>query len=875
MMNAVMKRPLFRQSGSPMTGERSAELRAIIEDIRANEGMREIIGNQEADNVSRQLGDLMRQPFEEFQGKYVRNPMSGEIEPMSGPLTGTPKKDPTFIGETVMVIDRRPNSETFGQQITVPRNTDTYEMIRSGMFEFNEIPGMAKGGEMESDAVGIADGLDREEPMSQGPMTANREPSEEGIAKVSPEQYVQLMNEVRGDEVPMEGRVQELASVVGEKDAQATPLSVLALVQPVFELQEQQGIAQTQQAQNMMPPMASEQLANPENMGIVRANTGMFINQPTYFQGQPTSTSILGAQDFANMYDLYNKGEMANVAMGAYTTGAADVKSEFSPEALLLQMQDLQKNKTFAEILQEKKDLMANLDLYGSQRDALKIPFYSGITQFGLDVARGENIPEAALTRFQQATSSALPMALQIKQAESQLPLKLAMSDYASQVDSNKEIQKLVLEKSFDLAKEREKNDGVGTVGVVGTNNDVIDNVFGEGTSGALPTGTIVQKTSTGTMSVIKPDNISASQLIVVKGEYVSDTTGQKEKVDIILNPKDKNFMEQLNFYRGINQKQDGALKIEQFIKPSETQIFMNIDGLKDGGEVVKRSQGTNDNPVGGEVSFSSSSLEDIPSSEELKQAGIDTTKYVPFGSLLNTTAFKGGDRTLAERYNLGVEVALPRLEQMYITASQYPSFFGLEGPFFSGGKTVSTSVDQFLKRTLGTGLPEEYIIDDPEITEVRNMIYNIPKVIATIERGSTGKAPTETEIQNIMKRLSFGGVRSAQEVKDAIKNEYKTLFDTINSYRQGLTGEISKYEEPKIFDPEYEKTVFADSEGVMGGLDFFKVKKLFPDMDTDNVLEIYKEPLFKQAINAIANGKDQKAVLDLFKQLMGEKYGF
>jgi hypothetical protein len=79
---------------------------------------------------------------------------------------------------------------------------------------------------------------------------------EEGIAKVSPDQYVQLMNEIRGDEVPMEGRVQELAGVVGEKDATDTPLSVLALVQPVFELQEQKGIGATQQAQDMMPPMS-------------------------------------------------------------------------------------------------------------------------------------------------------------------------------------------------------------------------------------------------------------------------------------------------------------------------------------------------------------------------------------------------------------------------------------------------------------------------------------------------------------------------------------------------------------------------------------------------------------------------------------------
>ena len=137
----------------------------------------------------------------------------------------------------------------------------------------------------ESDAVGIADGLDRETPPA--------DPTSDGIAKVSPEQYVQLMNEVRGDEVPLEGRVQELAMKVGEQDAQDTPLSVLALVQPVFELEEQGGIAQTQQAQNVMPT-AADQLANPQNMGIVRANTGLFINpsEAVSYPGQNMSMSL-------------------------------------------------------------------------------------------------------------------------------------------------------------------------------------------------------------------------------------------------------------------------------------------------------------------------------------------------------------------------------------------------------------------------------------------------------------------------------------------------------------------------------------------------------------------------------------------------------
>lgn len=169
----------------------------------------------------------------------------------------------------------------------VPPKSDT--LPEEELNFLNRLKNMAEGGEMTTDAVGIADGLDAEEET----MTAVSEPSDAGIAKVSPEQYVQLMNEVRGDEVPLEGRVQELAMKVGEQDAQATPLSVLALVQPVFELEEQGGIAQTQQAQDMMPT-AADQLANPQNMGIVRANTGLFIN-PTDavpFAGQNMSMSL-------------------------------------------------------------------------------------------------------------------------------------------------------------------------------------------------------------------------------------------------------------------------------------------------------------------------------------------------------------------------------------------------------------------------------------------------------------------------------------------------------------------------------------------------------------------------------------------------------
>lgn len=50
------------------------------------------------------------------------------------------------------------------------------------------------------------------------------------------EDYEQVMNGIRGDQQPVEARYQELAGVVGQEDAMATPESVLTLLQPVMQI---------------------------------------------------------------------------------------------------------------------------------------------------------------------------------------------------------------------------------------------------------------------------------------------------------------------------------------------------------------------------------------------------------------------------------------------------------------------------------------------------------------------------------------------------------------------------------------------------------------------------------------------------------------
>jgi len=53
--------------------------------------------------------------------------------------------------------------------------------------------------------------------------------------------YEELMNALRGDEMPVESRREELSGLVGKQDSQDTPESVLTLVQPTMALIEAQG----------------------------------------------------------------------------------------------------------------------------------------------------------------------------------------------------------------------------------------------------------------------------------------------------------------------------------------------------------------------------------------------------------------------------------------------------------------------------------------------------------------------------------------------------------------------------------------------------------------------------------------------------------
>ena len=100
-----------------------------------------------------------------------------------------------------------------------------------------------------ADGVGITSGLDAPMPMPETP-PQDMQQTLTGLEQVggmiqnmqqgvdSAEDFESMMNAMRSDEQPIEARRAELASMVGDGDATATPESVLTLLQPTFEMLE-------------------------------------------------------------------------------------------------------------------------------------------------------------------------------------------------------------------------------------------------------------------------------------------------------------------------------------------------------------------------------------------------------------------------------------------------------------------------------------------------------------------------------------------------------------------------------------------------------------------------------------------------------------
>ena len=167
-----------------------------------------------------------------------------------------------------------------GELPTFAMGGETNGLEELSRMRFRQEGSPMMGEQVDAGNVGILDGFSEQQASS---MVQEGEQSREQIDGA--QNYDELMKSTRGDNASEEERRDELAQLVGEEDAQQTPDSVLALIQPVMQMLETEaadtGIAQVE-GQNMPPEMMGTGIAQ-------FAEGGAVLKIPKYSTGTSSS----------------------------------------------------------------------------------------------------------------------------------------------------------------------------------------------------------------------------------------------------------------------------------------------------------------------------------------------------------------------------------------------------------------------------------------------------------------------------------------------------------------------------------------------------------------------------------------------------------
>jgi hypothetical protein len=247
----------------------------------------------------------------------------------------------------------------------------------------------------------------------------------EGIGNLDEaEDFEQVMNSMRGDEAPISERYAELAEVVGEEDAQATPESVLALVQPVMQIaQVDQGIGGLAQEEMSAPVEGNmaggimstvnmgEEVPAPVNFNqggpVVAMAPGGVVERATALQPgfQEMFGNILGTQeDRQAEFDEQKKltqaqmlFDIANTALAFATPG----ERQMSPaERLASVTQETQlfdkigaRSQSLQDLKTQQKEAQRQLDLAATQ-SALSEASSQARAKEAIDLAKAKQTPD-------------------------------------------------------------------------------------------------------------------------------------------------------------------------------------------------------------------------------------------------------------------------------------------------------------------------------------------------------------------------------------------------------------------------------------------------------------------------------------------------
>ena len=757
------------------------------------------------------------------------------------------------------------------------------------------------GEQANANNVGIMEGFEQgasDEAMIQEGMNAR-----DAIDKT--DTYDELMRSIRGDDLTEDDRRQELAAIVGEKDAYETPDSVLALVQPVIQMldmeESQQGIGTTDEAMAMNMPVQEEEVVGIEE--TMAANGGLIKR---YKYGGPVQhfkwgdEVRAGYEDILPLYqdiigDSYDKNQtIADILLQGVAPAAFGYAAGMTgPEALSagvttsgkIMSADLRAKKK-----QETAMKLGALQSATAQQTALtksKAGAKESYTMTGTkaeptanDVKIAGELGFTDMDTFYNAYPSGIGTTFEWKGgALEQVSAAPAIEESYTEIgivtgnaDNDKDLtDKTGLNLSIippnTIIGKNEKDEYVFTdpgtketytqIGVVGQSDEGdanITKVTGLDTE-LLPPNTIIGENEKGEPVITAPKQRKKIEYVITYPSYAEDGTTiitQTSRVDI---STDEGIAEYNKLLAKMAQASKALKEYWNFEKIGGVKFesITNIDVLPSqnakGGLIRHRFAGSDRTGENGEeiqVAESTIDFENIPT--ELDQDVIED--IVP-----GIRADSSNEQILLQKANIA-ERAITGIDELYEMALKNPEYFGILGYGASIGKSGYLSLDQILKSLTGTELPQIDFLESPIIDNIITAVDELAYKIAQVKKEGTFRSITNKE-KDAQKDLMniYGG--NATRTMDSLKQIRKFLVRDVNEFYK-MTGN-----EEKVFElPDFYNINPRDIKQEDVTLEIIK-SKLPPDM----IEKIDTDPQILNAIKAIMAGADPEEVIKRYNE--------
>jgi hypothetical protein len=264
------------------------------------------------------------------------------------------------------------------------------------------------------------------------------------------ENYEQVINGIRGDQQPLEARYAELTSVVGQEDSQATPESVLTLLQPVMQMAAvDQGIGGLA-AEEMTAP-----IEGPMAEGIM-STVGMGEPDPVNFsQGGPVIHMAEGGVPSTYENDLNNRYKAVSNVM-------ANILGSEDREAALADQKRMTKAQMLFDIAQGGFALASPTDRNMSFAERLASSFNPVVGNIGARAGEFQKFKQG-----QAAEQRALDLQA-LGQAQSELSAENARAHDFAMLNRRLEADKANQEAAKTAARLKAEEENAGKIPLMG-----------------------------------------------------------------------------------------------------------------------------------------------------------------------------------------------------------------------------------------------------------------------------------------------------------------------------------------------------------------------------------------------------------------------